>query len=343
MRIVAQFDEMYAARFHHVTDYIEANLASDLTLDEIASVANFSKFHFHRLFCLYQGETLFQFIRRLRFERAASLLATRPSVPITSVALDCGFENASAFSRGFREFFGVSASEWRSGRCRRAHGTEAADAGASTTGVAGTGSRAGTEAGERIRAMTESWSGHPLRTRSATGGLVWEADRADGRVRTVRVCELDPVEVAYVRHVGRYEADPDLFRRLFGELFTWAGARDLIRFPLQTMCLYHDTPDITPEEKLRVSVCLPVPADTEPSGGVGRLTIPGGKCAIATMELDVTEYGEAWAWTYGYWMARCGFEPDDRTAFERYSAASPEEHETDIQTVEICVPVRPAG
>jgi AraC family transcriptional regulator len=63
----------YAARINTVIDYIERNLGKKLTLDELASVAKFSKFHFLRIFNAFNGETLFQFIQRLRLEKSALL------------------------------------------------------------------------------------------------------------------------------------------------------------------------------------------------------------------------------------------------------------------------------
>ena len=55
----------YTSRINKVLDYIENNLDRSFTLDELARVANFSKFHFHRIFYSFIGETLFQFIQRI--------------------------------------------------------------------------------------------------------------------------------------------------------------------------------------------------------------------------------------------------------------------------------------
>lgn len=320
---MARPDDAYAARFHRVTDYIETNLDSELSLDELAAIAHFSKFHFHRLFYGYQGETLFRFIRRLRLEKAASLLLTHPREAVIAIALDCGFENASAFSRAFREHFGVSASEWRRTSGRPTANDVPTD-------------------DDPLAALRASWNRHPMRQRIGPDGPVWESHTPDGRKREVRVRELDPVDVAYVRHVGPYAADADLFGRLFEELFAWAMPRGLVRYPLHTYCIYHDAPEITPEEKLRVSVCIPVTPGTTATAAVGRLTIPGGRYACTRMDVGPAEYGEAWAWTYVHWLPGSGFEPDDRNAFEHFVAESDGEMSAERRRVEICVPVRPA-
>lgn len=56
------------------------------------------------------GETLNQFIQRLRIERAANQLANDPAKSITSVAFDCGFPVSAASSWAFRQPFRMSAS-----------------------------------------------------------------------------------------------------------------------------------------------------------------------------------------------------------------------------------------
>ena len=62
----------YKARINKTLDYIEAHLDNQFTLDVLAAVSNFSKFHFHRIFLGVIGETPFQFINRIRLQRAAS-------------------------------------------------------------------------------------------------------------------------------------------------------------------------------------------------------------------------------------------------------------------------------
>ncbi len=56
----------YTARINRVIDYVEANIDKDLSLDELAEVAHFSPFHFHRIFSAMVGETLNGFIRLSR-------------------------------------------------------------------------------------------------------------------------------------------------------------------------------------------------------------------------------------------------------------------------------------
>lgn len=146
--------------------------------------------------------------------------------------------------------------------------------------------------------------------------------------------------MAYVRHVGPYAGDAKLFERLFGALCQWAGPRGLIGPTSKFLTIYHDNPEVTAPEKLRISVCVTVPAETQGSGEVGILTIPAGKYAVARFELDPSEYGAAWTWLMGTWLPSSGYQPDDRPCFE-VMLNDPHQHPEGKHRVEIWEPVAP--
>jgi AraC family transcriptional regulator len=98
---------------HRVLEYIDRQLDQPLELDTLAKVANFSPFHFHRLFTAWFGETLGEYLRRRRLELAAQRLVAQPRVPILHVALAVGFGSTEAFARAFKTRFGASPSAWR--------------------------------------------------------------------------------------------------------------------------------------------------------------------------------------------------------------------------------------
>ena len=85
---------IYISRINSVLDYIEDNLSEPLTLQELSDIANFSRFHFHRIFSTFMGETLSQFIWRVRLQKAAAILVNEKSKSITEIALDCGFSSS---------------------------------------------------------------------------------------------------------------------------------------------------------------------------------------------------------------------------------------------------------
>ena len=91
----------YLSRINRVVDYIEKNLDQPLKLDDIASVANFSPYHFHRIFTSLVGETPFDYIQRLRMEKAVWKLQNEPKMSIVAIADYCGFGSAALFNKAF--------------------------------------------------------------------------------------------------------------------------------------------------------------------------------------------------------------------------------------------------
>jgi len=107
-----QINSEYTERIDRVIDHLRANLDRAPKLVELAKVACFSEFHFHRIFGAVTGETLNTFTNRLRLEKAARLLRYT-NHGITEVALDCGFSSSATFSRAFRAGYGNSPSQFR--------------------------------------------------------------------------------------------------------------------------------------------------------------------------------------------------------------------------------------
>lgn len=104
--------------------------------------------------------------------------------------------------------------------------------------------------------------------------------------------------------------------------------------------VYHDSPEVTDESKLRTSICITVPEDTPVEGEIGKMTIAGGKYAVARFEIASDEYSDAWDAVFGGWMPESGYQPDDGPCYELY-LNNPEEHPERKCIVEICVPVKP--
>lgn len=102
----------YVQRVHVVMDHVRENLSDDLNLDQLADIAHFSPYHFHRIFKATTGETLAQFRRRSRLERAVYLMKASPAKTLGSVAFDSGFRSQSDFSRVFRDAYGLAPSTW---------------------------------------------------------------------------------------------------------------------------------------------------------------------------------------------------------------------------------------
>ena len=97
----------YQRSFDKVLTHIDANLDEKQDLETLAEIAHLSKFHFHKIMKAYLGETLGNYINRVRLETAVKLLRYS-SQPIYEIAYQVGYETVSAFSKGFKKQFGVS-------------------------------------------------------------------------------------------------------------------------------------------------------------------------------------------------------------------------------------------
>jgi AraC family transcriptional regulator len=102
----------YGRRIARVTEHIADNLDASLDVERLASVANFSPWHFHRIYRETTGETAVDTVRRLRLHRAAVEL-TRDDAPLERVAKRAGYGTLAAFSRAFSADYGVPPGTYR--------------------------------------------------------------------------------------------------------------------------------------------------------------------------------------------------------------------------------------
>jgi AraC family transcriptional regulator len=99
-----------------VMRYIRHHIDKPLNRETLADIAGFSVPHFHRIFRAHVGESAISYVRRLRLERAARKLRMG-AVDITEVALAAGYDTHAAFSKAFKQQFGLSPSEFRQLNC----------------------------------------------------------------------------------------------------------------------------------------------------------------------------------------------------------------------------------
>jgi AraC family transcriptional regulator len=90
--------------------YIEQNYNSDLTLDELSKIASFSKYHFHRIFKSVVGESMAEYIRRVRL--SSTTLQFKTNQKITQIAMNSGYETNASFSKAFKKHFGITPKEF---------------------------------------------------------------------------------------------------------------------------------------------------------------------------------------------------------------------------------------
>ncbi|WP_028347053.1 AraC family transcriptional regulator [Bradyrhizobium murdochi] len=96
--------------------YIESHLAEPLTLDEIAGIAGVSRFHLVRAFAAATGLSVMRYVRARRLTKAAQALAAG-APDILSLALDADYSSHEAFTRAFRDHFGITPEAVRAATC----------------------------------------------------------------------------------------------------------------------------------------------------------------------------------------------------------------------------------
>lgn len=100
-------EQDYRARVARAVAAIVADPMADHRLEDLARLAHFSPFHFHRVYASVAGETVAATVRRVRLALATRLLEAGTQ-SVTQVALAVGYESPQAFTRAFGQFTGQS-------------------------------------------------------------------------------------------------------------------------------------------------------------------------------------------------------------------------------------------
>lgn len=311
----------YSARINPVFDHIDANLAEPLDLQRLADIANFSPFHFHRLFRALTGETLAERVRRRRLEVAASRLLAAPGRAASAIAHDVGFASAEVFTRAFRARFGVTPTDWRRGAWR-----DWADAHQHQLREIHQAER------DAQSAVAESFRRH---------AHLWPMGGADAQptaAMDVTLKSLPAMRVAYLRHVGPYGTSG--IPRTWVRLVAWCATRGLLQ-PRPTMVgIAHDHPDVTPPDKCRYDACVQVDAAFRPEGELGVQSLPGGRYACVRYTGTSAQIHDAWSRFVSQWLPDSGCVPDDRSCLEVYPPDFTMNAKTGAFSCWLCMPVR---
>lgn len=300
----------YAQRMQRVQVYIDDNLSQALLLNELASIANFSPFHFHRLFQAWVGETPADYLRRRRLEAGAMRLAAQPRSTVLEVALSVGFGSAEAFSRAFKARYGEAPARWRS-------------------------------SSKRQRAAGPTGDEHSKIDHVSMRGL----SNNEGSVslepfmtQPVRVTELPLTELIGLSYQGPYgESVVDFWR---GIALPWFAMSGLIDRPLYGIS--RDDSEVTDSPLQRYEACAPLLAGErhlpfEPPAC--RMTLPGGRHAWLSYKGAAQLVPAAWTYLLRDWLPGTGYQLDARPCFERYTLGASTDAAAGIVTADLFIPI----
>lgn len=270
----------YLERVNVAIDHVVTHLNEPLRLSAVAEAAAFSPYHFHRVFQAVMGETLADFVRRLRLDRAL-LLMNQPRRPsLTRIAMACGFASSSDFSRSFKQRFGAAPSAFDLAAWRKAHRAE-------LEGLMD-------NASDRLHLARLPARANPDRFR-------------------VRIRDLPPRTVAYIRVQDPYAGTGVV--RAFERLLAWAERRGLADG--QWLGYQWENPELVPLERCRYHVAVEAERFT-PEGEVGRFRFPAMTVAQIEIRGGIDRELRALYWLYGDWLPRSGYVADDQPGFEAW-------------------------
>lgn len=102
----------YVEKFIKVCNYINDHCTEEITVDQLANIAGFSRFHFARLFKQFTNVSYYDYLTQKRIEHAEKLLIT-PDISVTEVAMQSGFNSLSTFNRVFKNLKNCTPSEYK--------------------------------------------------------------------------------------------------------------------------------------------------------------------------------------------------------------------------------------
>jgi AraC family transcriptional regulator len=269
----------YLERVNRAIDYITNHLSASLKLEDVARVAHFSPFHFHRIFRAIAGETVHDFVKRLRCERALYLIAHSDGRTLTEIALACGFGSSSDFSRSFRQHFGVAPRAFDVDALRRSRRDEMA------------------------RAMSGQTRLEILPSGANPDNFVAHLRRLPAR------------RVAYLRVFKPYEGGRAMAAT--AQLVTWARERGLAGG--QWLGYQWDDPEIVPLDRCRYDIGVEIPESVRLDAGISETRFAPMTVAEIDIAGAVDLELRALDWLFTTWLPHSGFEPDDQPCFEAFN------------------------
>lgn len=281
--IRSKIKDDYIESINRVLKFIDDHLDHDLSIDRLADIALFSKFHFHRIFKGAVGESLTAYVIRRRLERAIFLFKARPDLTVTQVALEVGFNSPEHFSRSFKDKFGVTANEFRNSDSKDPESLKNS---------------------KMYQAVSDNSFYH----------IYQQSRDMELTEFSVTVREQPEYQLAFVSET--FGHDGANLVNAYLHLMDWAAGQPFSQSDTVQFAISRDDIEITPAEQYRMEFCISVPEGTTGGGRIGIQTLCGGPYALIHVEGDIHRVAQAWDYLYKYWLPQSDYRPIDEPAVE---------------------------
>ena len=148
---------------------------------------------------------------------------------------------------------------------------------------------------------------------------------------------LAPKRVIYIWLMGAYNQLD--YCAAWQRLWNYVREENLFAPEVEHICVYHDDPKVTEQDKLRTDVCLVLPRVGKPKGEVGVKEVPGGKYAVFRYQGPYENLRAVYDTIYAKWSPEKGYKLGDTPGFEKY-LNHPDHTEPENLITEIYIPVQ---
>jgi AraC family transcriptional regulator len=257
-----------------VVKYIERTIDKELPLEELAELAFFSPFHFQKIFKEILGESPKQYIKRLRLEEAARILAFQPEQNILEVAFQVGFQSLESFSRAFKDYYTVSPNNYKKA-----------------------------QEIERINITQIPYSKNIVidepEIEISLPSQNFEFDNLQ-----IDIVKLPVQKCVYLQTTMQSQ---QLIKESFKRINQWSQAHELYSETTKLFGLIKDYPIFTSLDKCRYLTCASVNTATTVSGLIGYLEIPSSKYASFKITGDFRQIIKGASNVVHNWLPQSGY------------------------------------
>ncbi len=290
-----------------VQHYINQNLTGDVSLETIAGIANYSPFHFQRIFSEALSETPKRYVIRLRLERAAHFLKIFPDLAINEIANGCGFSSNSIFSRAFKNYYGITADNFRALPNIQLKELNI----------------------NKLAIVEEAPWIEPI-------------INIQEKIETIKISSppevttLYPFKIACIQTTLSHKENISF---AFKSLYQWAFPRGLINSSTRYYGIWLDFPFITPYDKCRILCGIDVNAEVKPTKGINLITFNKGQYIRCNVTGDINEtLGALIALNHNY-IESMGYSISEMICYEQFEENPMDKHYEDIPR-NLLIPVK---